>query len=79
MKIGVYFRDGFTGGVLTTEHSQSSYGIPVFVPDNYTKDYMPEDCYGPGDLGDCSPFVPREIINEEDLKIVRNAGFRIIL
>jgi hypothetical protein len=77
MKIKVHFRDGFTGGFLTTEHSRSSYGLPVFIPDDYTRIYLPEDCYGPGDLGDCSPFIPNELVNEETLMKIRNAGFKI--
>ncbi len=77
MKIQVGFRDGMTGGILTTEHSQSSYGIPVFVPDDYTRDYMFGDCYGPGDLSDCSPFVPREIVDQAVLDFLRGVGYRI--
>lgn len=77
MKVKVRFRDGVTGGVLTTEHSQSSYGLPVFVPDDYTRDYMPADAYGPADLIENSPLVLAQTeIEDHELESIRNAGFR---
>ena len=79
MKIKVRFRDGVTGGVLSTEHSQSSYGLPVFVPDDYTRDYMPADAYGAGDLAGNSPLVLIDPAEHDELASIRNAGFRLAI
>lgn len=43
----VHFRDSVMGGILTTEHATSSYGIPVFVPDQETRPYLSGDVCGP--------------------------------
>ena len=81
MKVKVHFRDGVTGGFLTTEHATSSYGIPVFVPDQETRPCLPGDVCGPADLYDrfppATPFVPDELVTDEELKSMRDAGFRV--
>ena len=76
MNVQVRFLDGVTGGSLTTDRSESSYGIPVFVPDHYTRDYMDFRAYGPGDLSSDPPFMLRGPASAADLERCRAAGFR---
>ena len=78
MNIKVHFRDGVTGGALTTDHPASSYGQPVFVPDYQTSFYLPSSAYGAADLpAGTVPFVLEEPITGAQLRSIENAGFKV--
>jgi hypothetical protein len=76
MNVKCRFLDGCTGGTLTTDHSASSYGVPVFVPDEYTRDYMRADVYGPADLAKYVPLVLLDA-SPAERQAIKSAGFRV--
>lgn len=52
-------------GILTTEHPQSSHGIPVFVPLYGNHHFEQGQAYGPGEVGPLAPVTNEYRVNDE--------------